>query len=69
MEYTKDLILKVCYDEPATIRCFKPKNRTNRFSQKIKRHKIVTAGIVAACAFILIDGILLMNFIQILEML
>ncbi len=69
MEYTKDLILNVRYSEEPTRFCFKTKNRTSRFWQKLKKHKIITSSIMIGCTLMLIDGILVMNFIQVLEML
>ncbi len=69
MEYTKDLILNVHYSEEPTRFCFKTKNRTSRFWQKLKKHKIITSSIMIGCTLMLIDGILVMNFIQVLEML
>ena len=64
MEYTKDIIFKVRYDEVSnTIRL---NGRTNSLISKIKRHKILTTGIALAIVFIAIDCILLADFIKIL---
>lgn len=69
MEYTKDLILKVQYSEINTKRCFKPQERTSRFWKRIQKHKIVTTSIGIASTLMVIDGILVMNFIKILALL
>lgn len=66
MEYTKDLIFNVRYDEVTNTIGFKTKNRTSSFLKKLKKHKIITSSVLIACTLMVIDGILIMNFIQIL---
>lgn len=65
MEYTKDLILNVHYDEVKNTISFK--RRTSSLIDKIKKHKIISATIVVATAFILIDSVLILNFMNILQ--
>lgn len=65
MEYTKDLILNVHYDEVTNTISFK--KRTSKLLSKIKEHKIVITAITIGFMFITIDSVLLINFIKILE--
>ncbi len=67
MEYTKDLILNVRYDEANNTVKFKVKNRTSHFLESIKRHKILMTSILFMIILIAADSILVMNFIHILE--
>ena len=66
MEYTKDLILNVHYSEVPKKFCMKNK-RTSNFIKHIKRHKIIASSIIIASILMVIDGILIMNFIHIFE--
>ena len=68
MEYTKDLILNVHYDKVNTVRCFKTKNNIGRFWQKLKNHKLITTSVIIACTLMVVDGILIKNFVEILKM-
>ena len=66
MEYTKDIILGVDYDEVHnTIVSRKPK-RTSRFWQAIKSHKLFTTTVLVAIVLISIDVVLVTNFFRIL---
>ena len=66
MEYTKDIIFGVRYDEVHnTLKTVKPK-RTSRFLQLVKRHKFVIVTVLSAMAFICIDAVLITNFFRIL---
>lgn len=64
MEYTKDMILNVCYDEVQY--CKEPRKRTSRFWRAIKKHKIMSITVFSAFVFIGIDMVLLANFFTIL---
>ncbi len=65
MEYTKDLILDVRYGEVKRRKAFK--SRTSKITAKLIKHKIVTASVFIAGILIAIDVLLVMNFVQILE--
>jgi len=67
MEYTKDMVFKVRYDDVNRVSCFKTKNRTSRFFRKIKEHKLITVCVLLALFFMIIDGLLITNFLNILE--
>ncbi len=67
MEYTKDLILNVHYSEVPNRLNFKRKDRTSHFFKMLKGHKIIATSVIAACILMIIDGILVTNFIKILE--
>lgn len=66
MEYTKDLILNVRYDEVNNTIRFKTKNRTSRFLQAVIKHKLITTAVISAIIFISIDVVLITNFFRIL---
>jgi len=67
MEYTKDLILNVRYDEVNNILNVKNPNFFKRVINKIKKNKIISISLITALIFITIDSILLLNFINILS--
>lgn len=65
MEYTKDLILNVRYDEEGSK--FKIGSRPNNVIKKLKSSKIIMTSLIGLLMFVAIDTILLINFIHILE--
>lgn len=67
MEYTKDLILNVRYDEAGSKFKVRHKAWTSSLIKKIKINKTVMAGLIGLLMFVLIDGVLLINFIRVLE--
>lgn len=69
MEYTQDLILHVRYDEVNNTLNVGKKKWTRRIREKIKKHKFITTSILIAITLGIIDGILIINFIKIFEML
>ena len=69
MEYTKDIIFGVRYDEVSnTLKSVKPK-RTSRLFKTIKKHKLIVATVLSAIVFICIDVVLITNFFRILTVL
>ena len=68
MEYTKDMILHVCYGEASHSSGSKKKKWTSRVLEKIKRRKWITTAILSAIVFISIDMVLVSNFVHILNM-
>lgn len=69
MEYTKDIIFGVRYDEVSnTLKSVKPK-RTSRLFKTIKRHKLIVATVLSAIVFICIDVVLITNLFRILTVL
>ena len=67
MEYTKDLIARVRYDEVNNRIYVQNKSRVKKVLNKIKKHKIVTTSIILFLILVMIDGILLFQFIHLLE--
>lgn len=67
MEYTKDLIFDVHYDNVNNPINLKKNKWTSRVIKKIKQHKIITGVVSAAMFLFVIDGILIINFIKLLE--
>lgn len=66
MEYTKDIIFGVHYDEVNnTLKSVKQK-RTSKFLQEVKKHKLIIATVFSAVVFICIDIVLITNFFRIL---
>lgn len=65
MEYTKDMILGVRYNE--VNRATKNKG-TSRVLQAIRDHKIITATVLSAVVFISIDVVLITNFFRVLSL-
>ena len=66
MEYTKDLILNIRYDESSNTLHFKAPKWTSKLIQKIKKHKLVVNICVTFIIFVVIDVMLIMNFMHIL---
>ncbi len=66
MEYTKDLILNICYNDVKHIKK-KDKHLLRRLLEKIRKHKIVATSILLGMALIMVDCILICNFVYILE--
>lgn len=65
MEYTKDMILGVRYNE--VNRATKNKGKS-RVLQAIRDHKIITATVLSAVVFISIDVVLITNFFRVLSL-
>lgn len=66
MEYTKDMIFGIRYDEVHNTLKTEKMKWTSRFAKLIKKHKIITMAIFSAIIFIGIDIVLLTNFFNIL---
>lgn len=65
MEYTKDMILGVHYNDVNRV----TKNKgTSRVLQAIRAHKIITATVLSAVVFISIDVVLITNFFRVLSL-
>lgn len=62
MEYTKDVIFNVQYDKNE----IRKHGWTSRMLNVIRGHKVITATVFSAFAFIAIDIVLLSNFFKIL---
>lgn len=67
MEYTKDMIFKVRYDQVNNVIRLKNTKWTSSFCKKLIKHKLITISVFIATIFIAIDSILIMNFVKILE--
>lgn len=67
MEYTKDLIFNVRYNEVKNTIEVNKNKWTSRLINKIKKHKIITVFISMATILTLIDAILMANFINLIE--
>lgn len=67
MEYTKDLIARVRYDEVNNRIYVQNKSRVKKLLKKIKKHKIITTSIVLFFILAMIDGMLVFHFINLLE--
>lgn len=68
MEYTKDMIFSVSYDEVNNV-LTNEKKRTSIFFEGIRKHKIMVASVLSLIVFIAIDVALITNFLKILAML
>lgn len=66
MEYTKDVILGIRYDEVHNAIRADGKKRTSRLLQVIRRHKIMTTAVLSAIVFISVDVVLVTSFFRIL---
>ena len=67
MEYTKDLILNIRYDESSnTLRLKEPK-WTSKLIQKIKKQKLVVTTLAIFLTFVVMDVMLVTNFMHILN--
>lgn len=67
MEYTKDLILNVRYNEVGSKFKLRHNSWTSSLIKKIKTNKTIMASLIGLLMFVVIDGVLLINFIHILE--
>ena len=67
MEYTKDLILKVHYQQANDTLGEKIRKRTSYFLEKVKKHRIITSTVILIFMLIIADVLLIMNFIHVLE--
>ncbi len=64
MEYTKDLILNIRYDESSNTLHFKAPKWTSKL---IKKHKLVVTTLAIFLTFVVIDVMLVTNFMHILQ--
>lgn len=63
MEYTKDLILNVRYDETTnTI-----KLKKNRWTSRLKKNKTIISFVFIAISLMVLDVFLLTNFVHLLS--
>lgn len=69
MEYTKDVIFNVRYDEVHNVIKTGGNKKVNKVFQTLKRHKVMTMTTLAAIIFIGIDAVLVTNFFRILTVL
>ena len=67
MEYTKDLILNICYDESSNTLRFKAPKWTGKLIKKIKKHKLAVIICAIFLTFVIMDVILVTNFMHILQ--
>lgn len=67
MEYTKDLILNICYDESSNTLRFKVPKWTNKLVRKIKKHKLAVITSAIFLTFVVMDVMLVTNFMHILQ--
>ena len=67
MEYTKDLILNIRYDESSNTLHFKAPKWTSNLIQKIKKHKLAVTTCAIFLTFVVADIMLVTNFIHILQ--
>ena len=66
MEYTKDLILNIRYDESSNTLRLKAPKWTSKLIQKIKKHKLAVTACAIFLTFVVMDVMLVTNFIHIL---
>ena len=66
MEYTKDLILNIRYDESSNTLRLKAPKWTSKLIQKIKKHKLVVTTLAIFLTFVVMDVKLVTNFMHIL---
>lgn len=66
MEYTKDLILNIRYDESSNTLHFKAPKWTRNLIQKIKKHKLAVTTCAIFLTFVVADVMLVTNFMHIL---
>lgn len=66
MEYTKDLILNICYDERSNTLYLKKVKWTSKFLKKIEKHKMATTISAIFIMFTIMDIVLISNFMHIL---
>ena len=67
MEYTKDLILNIRYDESSNALCFKTPKWTGKLIKKIKKHKLAVIICAIFLIFVILDVMLVINFMHILQ--
>lgn len=68
MEYTKDMILGVHYDEVHKVIRTKGTSWKDRLLKVIKTHKFATTVVISAIIFISMDVVLITNFVHILSL-
>lgn len=66
MEHTKDLILNIRYDESSNTLRFKAPKWTSTLIKKIKKHKLAVTTLAIFLTFVVMDVMLVINFIHIL---
>lgn len=66
MEYTKDLILNIRYDESSNTLRLKAPKWTSKLIKKIKKHKLVVTTLAIFLTFVVMDVMLVTNFMHIL---
>ena len=62
----KDLILNIRYDESSNTLRFKAPKWTSKLIQKIKKHKLVVTTLAIFLTFVVMDVMLVTNFMHIL---
>ncbi len=66
MEYTKDLILNIRYDESSNTLHLNASKWTSKLLKKFKKHKMIATISAIFIMFTIIDIVLITNFMQIL---
>ena len=66
MEYTKDLILNIRYDESSNTLNLGSLKWTSKLIQKIKKHKLAVTTCAIFLTFVVADVMLVTNFMRIL---
>lgn len=67
MEYTKDLILNIRYDESSNTLRLKAPKWTSKLIKKIKKHKLAVTACAIFLTFVVMDVMLVTNFMHILQ--
>ena len=67
MEYAKDEIFQISYNERKDRLEIKHKNWTRNMKEKIKQNKLLSTVIIAFMLFSVINIIMIYNFINILQ--
>lgn len=67
MEYTKDLILNIRYDESSNTLRLKAPKWTSTLIKKIKKHKLAVTTLAIFLTFVFMDVMLVTNFMHILQ--
>lgn len=66
MEYTKDLILNIRYDESSNTLHLKASKWTSKLAEKIRKHRLVVTTLAIFLIFVVMDVMLVTNFMHIL---
>lgn len=67
MEYVKDEIFEIRYNENLNCLEFGNKSWTSKILKKIKNHKLLTLIVTLICIFSILDIALILQFMSILQ--